>query len=101
MVYQTRSKVVSTMRTPQISQFVNPQFSPFLASPTIPNMYHHATLPTNNMVTSQNAHDRGKRFINYGQPIWNHSPDAFCKFTPTISNMYNHGMVLSNIIVTS
>ncbi|CAH8317397.1 unnamed protein product [Eruca vesicaria subsp. sativa] len=86
---------------PQISQFVNHQFSPVLASPTIPKMYHHATLPTNNMVTSQNVHDCGKRFINYGQNIWNHSPDDFCKVTPTISNMYDHGLVLTNNMVTS
>uniref|UniRef100_M4DRI5 C2H2-type domain-containing protein n=1 Tax=Brassica campestris TaxID=3711 RepID=M4DRI5_BRACM len=58
MAYQPRNNMVSAVRMRQISGFVNPHFSPVLATPTIPNMYHHATVPTNNMVTSQNGHER-------------------------------------------
>ncbi|CAH8361655.1 unnamed protein product [Eruca vesicaria subsp. sativa] len=64
-------------------------------------MYHHATVLTNNMVTGQNGHDHGKRVINSGQTIWNHSPNAFGKVTPTISNMYDYGTVPINTMVTS
>ncbi|KAJ0229309.1 hypothetical protein HA466_0317570 [Hirschfeldia incana] len=101
IAYQTRRNMVSAVRMPQISRFVNPGFSPVLATPTIPNMYHHATVPTNNMATSQNGHDRGKHVITSGQTGWNHSPDVFGKVTPTISNMYDHNMVPTNNMVTS
>ncbi|XP_056862774.1 uncharacterized protein LOC130510460 [Raphanus sativus] len=101
MAYQRRSNMVSAVRMPQISGFVNPRFSPVFASPTIPNMYHHATVPTNNMVTSQNGHDRGQRVITSGQTDWNHSQNVFGKVTPTISNMYDHVMVPTNNMVTS
>ncbi|KAG2263163.1 hypothetical protein Bca52824_070242 [Brassica carinata] len=87
MAYQTRSNMVSAVRMPQISRFVNPQFSPVLATPTIPNI--------------QNGHDGGKRVITSGQTIWNHSPNVFGKVPPTISSMYDHVMVPTNNMVTS
>ncbi|CAN7081731.1 unnamed protein product [Brassica oleracea var. botrytis] len=96
-----RNNMVSAVRMPQISGFVNPQFSPVLATPTIPNMYHHATVPTNNMVSSQNGHGRGNRVITSGQTIRNHSPNVFGNATPTISNLNDDVMVPTNNMVTS
>ncbi|KAF8077231.1 hypothetical protein N665_1054s0008 [Sinapis alba] len=93
MANQTRRNMVSAVRMPQISGFVNSGFSPVLATPTMPNMYRHANVPTNNMVASQNGHDRGNRVMTSGQTIWNHSP--------TMPNMYHHVMVPTNNMVTS
>ncbi|CAN6914671.1 unnamed protein product [Brassica oleracea] len=101
MAYQRRNNMISAVRMPQISGFVNPQFSPVLATPTIPNMYHHATVPTNNMVSSQNGHGRGNRVITSGQTIRNHSPNVFGNATPTISNLNDDVMVPTNNMVTS